>query len=517
MLNHRAMPVLAFILFHLGGPPAPAAEEFDLVITGGRVVDGTGKDPYAADVGIRDGKIVFMGALPADATARKTLDAKGRMVAPGFIDLHTHADEALIGNPALNFVRQGVTTVVTGNCGDAPSDVAGFFYSIDASGTGPNVVHLLGHNSIRKQVFGEVDRAPTRDELEKMKGILEKGMQDGAWGMSTGLWYIPGSFAKTDEVIELAKIVAKYGGIYASHMRDETDKVMDAVKETIEIGRKARLPVHISHIKAASPAMWGRAAEIAKLVENARKQQQKVTADQYPYEAWSTSLEATVIPAWAREGSDADLVKRFDDSKTGPRLRAEIGKTLKDLGGPQAIYITGGNYAGKNLQEIGEAEKKDGVAVVEQIQRGGGAQVVAHVMNEADVRKFMTYDWVATATDSGVREFGSGVPHPRGYGTFPRKIGLYARDEKVITFPFAVRSCSGLPADILGLKDRGYVRKTHWADLVVFDPEKIIDRATFEKPHQWSEGIEAVLVNGEFVVEGGQPTKAKPGKVLRRP
>src|SRR5581483_9049424 len=380
--------------------------------------------------------------------------------------------------------------VVTGNCGTGPVDAGAWFKKLEAGGIGTNVIHLAPHNSIRQQVMGNENRAPTSDEQRKMEELVEKAMADGTFGLSTGLIYNPGTYAQTEEIIGLAKAAARHGGLYASHIRNEGGGLLTAIEEALRVGRESGCRVHISHIKASGKEAWGASSRAVGLIEAAQKKGQKVTADQYPYIASSTSLRATLVPAKYREGSPKEYVARLDDPQTGPRIRADVEKALA------------GRDGGRRTQ-VAEAEGKEPIDVVLEIERNGGAQVVNFGMSEEDVRVYMKRPWVATASDGGVQTPGDTVPHPRSYGTFPRKIGRYAIEDGVISLEQAVRSSTGLPADILHLTDRGYLKPGAFADVVVFDPKAFRDTATFDKPHQYAAGVKWVFVNGTPVVADG--------------
>jgi N-acyl-D-aspartate/D-glutamate deacylase len=456
------------------------------------------------------------------AGSPRIIDARGLVVAPGFIDLHTHSDTPLTQSatrPNLNYLLQGVTTVVTGNCGSGPTDVAAYFKSLEAGGVGSNVIHQVPHNSVRSRVMGNANRAPTADELRKMEDLTDRAMRDGAWGLSTGLIYNPGTYAKTDELISLAKRAAQHGGFYASHIRDEGVGVLAAIEEALTIGREAKLPVHISHIKASGRRAWGKEADEIALINRARQAGQVVTADQYPYTASSTSLRATVIPPRFREGTDREFVARLDDPEQGKLIRQAIEDRLEGRQGGKALrvarYAPKPQWQGKDIDAIATAEKKSPVEIVLEIERNGGAQIVNFGMSDEDVRLLMRQPWVATASDGSAQVPSDTVPHPRSYGTFARKVGQFALEEKLISPEHAIRSASGLPADILRLPHRGYLRSGHYADVVVLDPKTYRDRATYDRPHTYATGVVYLFVNGKLVVDDRKFTGTLAGRVLR--
>jgi N-acyl-D-amino-acid deacylase len=503
-------------------PGADAPVEADYLLHNATLYDGSGTPGVKGDLAIRGERIVAVGTF-AVAGKPRTIDATGLVVAPGFIDLHTHSDYPLL-QPAtranLCYLMQGVTTVVTGNCGSGPTDVAAHFKKLESGGVGSNVIHLVPHNSVRARVMKNANRAPTADELKQMEELVDRGMSDGAWGLSTGLIYNPGTYAKTDELIALAKVAARHGGFYASHIRDEGAGVLGAIGEALTIGREAKLPVHISHLKASGRRVWGKSADIVALIAAARAKGEQVTADQYPYEASSTSLRATLIPAQFREGSEKDYQARLDDPEQGPRIRKAIEQGLANRQGGKSVRIA--SYAkkpawqGKDLAAVAETEKRPAAEIVLEIERAGSAAVVNFGMSEEDVRLIMKQPFVATASD-GTSQVpgGSTVPHPRSYGCFARKIGHFAIEEKLLPLEQALRSASGLPADILKLPQRGYLKSGYYADVVVFDPEKYRDQATYDQPHQYATGVRYVFVNGRLVIDEGKDMKVLAGRVLR--
>jgi N-acyl-D-aspartate/D-glutamate deacylase len=412
-----------------------------------------------------------------------------------------------------------VTLAVTGNCGSGPVDVAAFFAKMEKQGIGTNVIHQVPHNSVRAQVMGNVNRPPSSAELEKMEKLTDKAMQDGAWGLSTGLIYNPGLYAKTEEIIALAKVAARHGGFYASHIRGESFEVLTSIEEALRIGREAKLPVHISHLKASGRLAHGKSGDIIALIEQARRNGQVVTADQYPYSASSTSLRATVVPGRFREGSQEDFLKRLNDEEQGKKLRSAIEDDLKRMrdGADLRIarYTPKPQWQGKDIAAIAAKEGRTPLDVVVEIERNGGAQIVHFSMNDDDVRLIMKQTFVATASDGASMLPGATFPHPRSYGCFPRKIGRFAIEDKVLPVEQAIRSASGLPADILRLTDRGYLKKDAFADVVVFDPKTFRDTATFDKPHQYATGVRWLFVNGQAAIADGKDTDVLAGKPLR--
>lgn len=512
---------LTGILCLAGVSHAADPVEADVLLRNGTIVDGTGSAGFLGDVAVKGNRIVGVGNVAVSGVPL-VLDCHGLVIAPGFIDLHTHSDETIL-QPAtranVNYVLQGCTTIVTGNCGAGPVDAAAYYQEIESQGAGSNVLHLIPQGSLRDQVMGSANRPPSDDELAEMKRLAQKAMDDGCWGMSTGLIYVPGSYSDTDELVALAEVVAAGGGIYASHMRSESGELLAATNELLEIGRRANLPVHISHFKSSGREAWGLIEEAANMVEEARAAGQTVTADQYPYIASSTSLDATVIPTWARAGGREDLIARLDDAEQGMRIRDAIADTLskKDDGAEIRIarFAARPEWVSMNLKQIAEQQQISPVDVCVQIAKEGGAQIVNFSMREEDVQFAMTLPWVATASDGRAALPAADRPHPRYYGTFARKIGHYSLREEVLPLEQAIRSASGLPAEIIGLTDRGTLKPGLCADVVVFEPRTYIDTATFDDPHRYAVGVRYVLVNGELAVADGIPTGALGGVPLR--
>ena len=497
---------------------------FDLVITNARVVDGSGNPWFRADVAIKGGRIARVGRVAASEGAR-AIDAGGKILAPGFIDVHTHVEDIYEQPDAENFVRMGVTTLVTGNCGGSAVDVGKFLGRVGETPLAVNLATLVGHNSVRREVFGLANRAPTPEELEKMKALVEQAMRDGAVGLSTGLIYVPGTYAKTDEVLELARVAARFGGVYATHMRNEGLKVEEAIRESIEIGEKAGLPVEISHFKVSAKKLWGHSDATLGLVREARRRGLPVTVDQYVYTASSTSLDSR-LPDWVLEGGREEGKKRIADPEQHKRIVREMKESLKRSGNKDFSYAMVAShrakpeYNGKSIAEITKLarNKTDVESQIEQMLEmyaAGGAQMVYHSMSEEDVRRILREPFTMVASDSGVRRLGEGVPHPRGYGNNARVLGTYVRDLGLVTLEDAVRKMTSLPAQTFGFRDRGLVREGMAADLVIFDEASVADPSTFESPHQYARGFSYVLVNGAAVLEDGALTKARPGAALR--
>jgi len=507
-----------------------AQEPVDLLIAGGTVYDGSGGTPFIADVGIRGDRIVFLGdAGLAGIRAARTLDAARRVVAPGFIDPHTHVDGDL-RNPATRglvpFLLQGVTTVISGNDGGGPVDVGAALRRLEG-GAGTNVAFLVGHGSIRRVVLGMSDRAPSPTELARMGAMVAQAMADGAIGLSTGLYYAPGSYATTEEVIELARVAGAAGGYYDSHIRDEssyTIGLLGAVDETIRIGREAGVPVHFAHLKALGVDVWGQSDAVVARILAARAAGLRVTADQYPYTASGTGLGASLLPRWAEAGGRDSLLRRLADPAIAARLEKEMAENLRRRGGAGSLLITGepaaspaararmpagGKWKGKRLaalaSELGLEPVKAAIAIIQ----AGDAGIASFNMSEADLEHLMRQDFVVTGSDGS-------DGHPRKYGTFPKKIASYVREKGVISLARMIQASSAQTADLAKLTDRGRVEVGRLADLIVFDSATVADRSTYEQPERLAVGMETVIVNGRVVVTGGRPIGALAGRPLRR-
>jgi len=503
-----------------------SAQTYDVLIRGGRVLDGTGTPWRQADIAIAGDRIVEVGTIPAAASARREIDARGLYVAPGFIDSHSHSSEALIVTSRAGVrpvVTQGVTTVFINPDGGGPLDLPKQMADIQSAGPGVNVAPFIGHNTVRIAVLAYENRAPSPGELQAMQAHVRAGMEAGAFGLSSGPFYTPGNFSKTDEIVALARVAAEFGGVHTSHIRDESDYnigVVASVEEVIQVSREARLPGIVTHIKALGPNVWGQSTEIIKRIDSARAEGLEIWADQYPYEASSTSLAAALLPPWAQEGGRPALLKRFENPETLADIRREMVENLKRRAGAENIQL--GNYApdpsitGKRLGELARARLMDPVDLAIDLLRRGSPGIVSYNMNENDIKALMAQPWTMGSSDGAVPVFGEGVPHPRAYGPFARRIQKYVRAEPTLTLEQAIHRATGLPAAVMGLSDRGVLRGGAMADVIVFDLEKVRETGTYEKPHGYAEGMVEVLVNGQAVIREGEFLDARPGRVLRK-
>ena len=504
-----------------------AQQSCDVLIKNGKIIDGTGNGWYYADIAITNGKII---ALKKNITiaAAKTIDAKGLIVAPGFIDVHTHIEGDEAKTPtADNFIYDGVTTVIAGNCGASNTDIGKYLHWIDSLQLSINVASLIGHNDVRKAVMGRANRDATESELLQMESIVDKAMKDGAVGLSTGLIYIPGTYTKTPEIVRLAKVAAKYNGIYASHMRDEGDSVTQAIEEALTIGREANIPVEISHFKLSGQQNWGRSNQTIPMIIAARKEGLDVTIDQYPYTASSTSLSTLLPDEILADGQDS-IVARLSKPEIKKEVTAYMIKKLKNRKlkhysyAVVAYYKTDTTLNGKSIEAInllkGRKHKvsEEAITVMEMMVQGG-ASMIFHGMGEPDVQHIMQYPFNMFASDASIRAFGQGAPHPRGYGTNARVLGKYVREQKIISLEEAIRRMTSLPAQKFQLKNIGLLKEGMNADIVIFDEKEVSDKATFENPHQYSIGFKFVLVNGQLVVENAKHTGVKSGRALYGP
>ena len=533
-----------------------ADSPFDLVITNGQIIDGTGSPWYSGDVGIRNGRIAAIGNLSAAARAR-TVDAEGKVVAPGFIDMLGQSETTILVDPRLpSKIYQGITTEITGEGGSAAplndtmlaNDRPGYahykvepdwrtfrqyFARLEKQGMGINLASYVGATQVRRMVLGDADVQPTPEQLEKMKALVREAMRDGAVGVSTALEYAPAPYSKTEEIIALASEASKFGGIYATHMRNEGSSVLEAIDEAVRIGREAHIPVEIWHFKVAGKENWGHMPESIARVNRARAEGVDVTADTYAYTAWFNSMSA-FVPAWAHDGGDAKLIERLKDPATRARIRKDMETPSKDwdnewqeIGGPQDVMIGVvqnpelRKFQGKRLNEVAKALNEDSMDALFDIliQDKAYTDCAVFGMSEPDVALALRQPWVSVDNDSSGTSpegiLGEDHPHPRAYGTFPRILRKYVREEKKLTLPDAIRKFSALPAQRLRLTDRGVLKQGMWADVVVFDPETVRDLATFDDPNRFSEGMEYVLVDGVPVIANGKMTGALPGKVLR--
>jgi len=498
------------------------AETFDVLIRHGRLIDGTGNPSVQADLGVRQGRIAAIGRLAGEAPLE--IDARGLVVAPGFIDVHTHAEEIDELPGAENFARMGVTTVVLGNCGSSVSDVASFFERLERTNTSINVATLIGHGTIRgKAMGGSFMRPPASNELAEMKRQVDQAMRAGALGLSTGLIYLPGTFAKTEELIELTKSIAPYDGIYVSHMRSESREIDGALAELFRIAREAGVRAHVSHLKLSGKPSWGQAARVLGLIDQARAEGLDITQDQYLYTASSTGISQLIPDEFRAENKFAETLA--DPSQKGALIKM-MKDNLRSGGRTDYSYVVIADWQyntrlnGLNLveaarQQRGNASLDDQIELLLEIQRQGGASGIFHGINEEDLQQIMRHPNTMFASDSGVRKFGEGVPHPRGYGNNARVLARYVRELRLLRLEDAIRRMTSLPATTFHLKDRGALRENAWADLVIFDPSQVQDRATFGDPHHYATGFAWVLVNGVPIVKQDVHNGAAPGRVLR--
>jgi dihydroorotase/N-acyl-D-amino-acid deacylase len=519
-------PLIAFIAtLALGAQPA----DYDLVLRGGRIVDGTGSPWYRADVAIR-GDTIARIAPSITAAAARVIDVRGAVVAPGFIDIHTHARRGIFDVPtADNYVRQGVTTLIEGPDGSSPTPLVSFFEKVAAARITPNFGSFVGQGTVRTLVMGEGDRRPTPEQMESMRRFVRRGMEDGALGLSSGLFYVPGTFSTTEEVIELARVAGSLGGIYISHMRDEAKGVADSVKETIEIGEKGGLPTQITHHKIIGTKNWGRSVDTLRLVDEARERGVDATIDQYPYTASSTSISSALVPAWALEGGGDATRKRLGDPALRAKIKAETADLIRDErggGDPKNVVVARCDWdSSLNGMDLGAITAKRGLPVSIDnaadtalwIVERGGAQGIFHAISEDDLQRILVHRATMIGSDGEIPIFGKNHPHPRSYGTFVRVLGVYVRERKLLPLEAAVQKMSAFPAQRLRFADRGVLREGLKADIVVFDPARVRDTATFEKPHSYAEGVSAVLVNGQVAFENGAMTSARPGRILYGP
>jgi len=522
----RTVLLLAGCMFVLAGAAGPTGAQptYDLLIENGRVLDGSGNPWMRADVAVDGESIAVVGDLES-ARADSVIDASGHYVAPGFIDAHSHAAAGLAESTlsgARQLLAQGITTVVINPDGGGAVDLDAQRNSLMKHGIGVHAAPLVPHGSIREEVMDRADRAPTDAELEEMKALVRDGMKAGGFGLSSGPFYVPGSYADTDEFIALSKEVAEYGGVYQSHIRDESNYsvgLIAAVDEVIRIAREADLPGIVTHVKALGPPVWGFSLAVEKRVERARAEGVEVFADQYPYKASATSLTAALVPRWAQAGGRDSLVHRLRNPETRAQIRDEMFSNLARRGGADRLQFRShdpdASIEGRTLAEVAAERDEDPLATALDLIEEGTPGVVSFNMLAEDVKRFMRQPWTMTSSDGGLGPMGEGVPHPRNYGAFPRKLRTYVQDEGVINLGFAIRSMTHLTASVLGMKDRGRLEPGAKADVVVFNPERINDLATFRSPHQYADGVVHVLVNGTWALKEGEVTGKRAGTVLR--
>jgi len=528
--------------------------KYDLIIKGGVVYDGLGNPGKEADIAIRDDRIVLIGENLGTTRAGRIIEADGLAVSPGFIDMHTHTDIGLLANPlAESHIRQGITTEISGNCGSSPfpladeiyeeikkvikdeydiqldwRDINGFFHRLEEKGMALNYVTLLGQGDLRGKVVGFDDRPATPEQINLMKTILEENMRAGAWGLSTGLEYAPGSYAGTEEIIELCHVVAANNGIYATHMRDEGDALLDAMDEAIRIAREAGVSTQISHFKVAYPRNWQKIDAAIEKLDGAKDEGLPVMADRYPYIAGSTGL-SLYFPLWARQGTTKDFIARLKDPGQDEKLRAYIQEQGEKIGSWENVRICSvatdknRHLEGKNILEAASEAGKETYDFIRDllVEEENQVSMVVFMMKEENLKRILSHPLVSVGSDgSAVAPYGvlhKGKPHPRFYGTFPRVLGKYVREERIMTLPEAIRKMTSVPADKFGFNGRGRLSEGYYADLVIFNPDTVVDRATWEDPHKYPEGIEYVVVNGQVAVEGGETTGALPGRILKKP
>jgi dihydroorotase/N-acyl-D-amino-acid deacylase len=501
---------------------------YDVLINGARVVDGSGSPWFFADLAIRGDTIAAVGLLP-DATAATIIDAHGLVVAPGFIDIHSHGRRGIFQVPtAENYLREGVTTIVEGPDGSSPLPLAPFLKRVAATPISINFATMVGQGSIRSEVIGLANRKATAEEIEKMKALAAQAMRDGAFGLSTGLFYVPGNFTPTEEVIDIAKVVGRMGGLHISHMREEAGHVLDSVRETIRIGEEGRLPTQITHHKVIGQPNWGRSVESLQLVEEARARGVDVTIDQYPYTASSTGI-AALFPQWSLEGGQKATAERLSAPDQRARIKAAIVQNLeidRGAGDPKNVQIVNCAFdpslAGKNLAGITKARGaeptfENAAETAIALLAKGGCSAIYHAIDEADVVRIMRSPYSMVASDGEIPVFGQTSPHPRSYGTFARVLGVYVREKHVLSLQVAIRKMSGYPAQRLKLWDRGLIRPGMKADLIVFDPATVADRSEYRNPHQYSTGVRDVIVNGKLSMRNNAVTPERPGRVLYGP
>lgn len=518
--------VTLFALFILLVNCPTAPRPYDIVIKNGFIIDGAGNPWFKADIAVRGDRIAAIGQVDTSRASR-LIDAEGLHVTPGFIDVHTHCDRGTVERPTVdNYVMQGVTTVIGGNCGDHPYPLEDLFQKIEAEGLSVNFGCLVGHNTIRSEVMGYRMEAPSPAEMTEMKRLIDQEMRAGGLGFSTGLSYLPGIYSNTEELVSLASAVAPYSGIYTTHLRDQGLRISEAISEAITVGEKNGIPVQVSHIKLAQDDVWGELERITRPVEEARERGVEVWLDQYPYTATSSGFTSS-LPSWAFEGGREKFLERLEDREAYQKIKSYVIKrrlsSSKDIDKLETIFISScrqnPEYQGKNLREIllsqgKEPSTSNGADLIIDIERQGGASGVFFQMDEKDVEDLMKLSYNMFASDGGIQEPDRGVPHPRNYGTFPRVISHYVREKGVLHLEEAIRKMTSLPAQVFRLKNRGLLREGMCADITIFDCRRFQDKATYSQPHQYSQGLVWVLVNGEVVVENNAHKGRRSGQVL---
>ena len=503
--------------------------EFDVLIAGGTIIDGTGAARYRGDVALKGDRIALISRTPiAPNRAARRIDATNRIVAPGFIDMHAHLDPLPRLPGAESAVRQGVTFALGNPDGGGPVVLGRYMDSLATIGIGINVGYLVPHNSVKDSVMGTISRLPTTEEMARMKALVAQGMADGAFGISTGLRYLPGNFSKIEEVIALAKVAAELGGIYTSHLREEGLGLIEGVSEAITIGREAKIPVILTHHKAVGKLMWGKSVQTLGMVDSARREGIDVMVDVYPYTATSTSL-AVLIPTWAFDGGDSAFRRRVGEPATRDSIRKDIIRLINtDRGGGDISRVQFSrvswqpDLAGKNLADWARQRglaptPENGADLVLEGQLRGGASMIYHVLDEQDVQRILKHPQALIGSDGRLTRLNDGSsPHPRALGAFPRVLGRYSRDLKLFPLETAIHKMSGQPAGRLGLDERGTLTPGSYADVVVFDPATVADKSTFEQPHQYPVGIDYVFVNGVAALDAGRFTDARAGRIIRR-
>jgi len=529
------------------------SQEFDLVIKGGDIIDGKGHGKYSGDIGIIGETIKYIGDIPA-SKAGSVIDAHGLTISPGFIDAHDHTDVGLLVNPrAESHIHQGITTVVSGNCGSSPfpipdvlyerkredlkkaynidlswREIDGFFSEIEKKGTALNYSTFLGHGSLRGAVVGFNDEIPKKEELKKMKSLIKQNIEEGALGLSSGLEYAPGSYAKISELISLCESVGEYGGIYSTHMRDEGDYLLEALEEAMSIAREAGVRLQISHFKCAYPRNWRKLDKALEKVEHSKKQGMDVFCDRYPYTAGATGLSSFNFPLWAKQGTKEDFLKRLKDHSLEPKFRKHLKKRENKIGSWDKVLISGvtteknRKYEGKSILECMKLTQKDAFNFMRDllIEENDGVGQIIFMMKEENLEKVLAHPLVGVGCDSSAMapygKLSGGKPHPRGYGAFPRVLGKYVREKDIVPLTEMIKKMTFIPAKRFGFKKRGCLEKGYYADIVIFNEKTVIDKATYKDPHQYPEGIEFVLVNGKIVIKKGEHTGNLPGKILRK-